>query len=245
MNRGLTIRWRWCGGLGLQLLVGLLVSGCDRLPGKPTAGQVPVEPRQVTNFASLYRDNCAGCHGVDGRGSAAMALANPVYLAVVDDATLRRVIAQGLPGSLMPAFARRSGGFLTETQIDLLVGGIRSRWARPEILKGVTPPPYADSGTADVRQGAAVFGTFCARCHGPGGQGVGAVESIVDASYLALVSDQGLRTTVIAGRPELGHPDWRNCLPGRALTPAQVRDVVAWLVSWRHAAPGPPDVGKP
>ena len=34
--------------------------------------------------------------------------------------------------------------------------------------------------------------------------------SIVDPAYLALVSDQALRTTVIAGRPDLGMPDWRE-----------------------------------
>ena len=34
--------------------------------------------------------------------------------------------------------------------------------------------------------------------------------------FLALVSDQGLRTIVIAGRPELGAPDWRGNVPGKA-----------------------------
>ena len=37
-------------------------------------------------------------------------------------------------------------------------------------------------------------------------------------TFLALVSDQNLRTTVIAGRPDLGHPDWQHCVPGRAMT---------------------------
>ena len=63
--------------------------------------------------------------------------------------------------------------------------------------------------------------------------------SIVDGSYLALVSNQSLRTTVIAGRPDRGHPDWRHCVPGEALSGAQVSDVVAWLVSQRPALPAP------
>ena len=52
----------------------------------------------------------------------------------------------------------------------------------------------------------------------------------MDPSYLALVSDQGLRTTVIAGRPDLGMPDWRGYVAGQPLTPQQVSDVTAWLV---------------
>jgi hypothetical protein len=62
----------------------------------------------------------------------------------------------------------------------------------------------------------------------------------VDGSYLALASDQGLRTTVIAGRPELGAPDWRGNVPGRPMTPQDIADVVAWLSAQRLAFPGKP-----
>lgn len=233
--------WCRCGWV-LILLLGV---GCDRFPGKPTPAQVPVEPQNVTNFARLYRENCAGCHGIDGRGSGALALANPVYLALVDDPTLRRVMAQGIPGSLMPAFARSAGGFLTDAQIDILAQGIRNQWARPDALQGAKPPPYAASGTADAQRGEVVFGRFCARCHGPAGEGTGAVGSIVNGSFLALVSDQNLRTTVIAGRPDRGHPDWRNDVPGEAMTGQQVSDVVAWLISKRPALPGQPYAPTP
>jgi hypothetical protein len=60
----------------------------------------------------------------------------------------------------------------------------------------------------------------------------------VDGSYLALVSDQGLRTTVIAGRPELGAPDWRGNVPGTPMTPQDIADVVAWLSAQRAPFPG-------
>ena len=61
--------------------------------------------------------------------------------------------------------------------------------------------------------------------------------SVVDPSYLALVSNQYLRTIVIAGRPDLGHPDWKNAAGGQPLTSQQVSDVVAWLASKRPASP--------
>jgi mono/diheme cytochrome c family protein len=85
-----------------------------------------------------------------------------------------------------------------------------------------------------------VFATYCASCHGAGGRG-GRASSIVDGSYLALVSDQGLRTTVIAGRPELGAPDWRGNVPGRPMTPQEITDVVAWLSAQRLPFPGKPN----
>ena len=70
--------------------------------------------------------------------------------------------------------------------------------------------------------------------------GAGKVGSIVDGSYLALVSDQGLRTTVIVGVPDLGAPDWRRNVPGRPLTDQEISDVVAWLVAQRPQFPGQP-----
>jgi cytochrome c oxidase cbb3-type subunit III len=62
----------------------------------------------------------------------------------------------------------------------------------------------------------------------------------VDPSFLALVSDQSLRTTVIAGRPDLGKPDWREDTPGQPLTPEQISDLVSWLVGHRQPVPGRP-----
>jgi hypothetical protein len=60
----------------------------------------------------------------------------------------------------------------------------------------------------------------------------------VDPTYLALVSNQSLRTTVIAGRPDLGKPDWRDDIPGTPLTADQISDLVAWLAGHRQPVPG-------
>lgn len=221
-------------------LATLACAGCGRLPGKPTPADVPLKPRQVRDFALLYGEYCAGCHGPEGKGNCALALANPVYLAVANDETLRRVTALGVHGTLMPPFAQSAGGDLTDEQIDILVTGMRSRWAKDDAVTGATPPPYASNTTSDPKRGAEVYTTFCVSCHGPEGKGTEKSGSIVDGSYLALVSDQSLRSTVIAGRPELGQPDWRNCVPGRPMTPADVTDVVAWLSAQRTRTPGQP-----
>jgi mono/diheme cytochrome c family protein len=197
------------------------------------AGPPEGNPEHVTDFAVLLGTHCAGCHGAEGRGGAALALADPVYLAIADDAVLTAAIRGGVAGSLMPAFGQTAGGLLTDAQVTALVRGMRSRWARADALHGATAPPYAAPGPGDAVRGAQAFQTFCAACHGQGGRGGPKASAITDVSYLSLISNQGLRTTVIVGRPELGAPDWRGNVPGRPMTPAEVSDVVTWLVAQR------------
>jgi mono/diheme cytochrome c family protein len=195
------------------------------------------------DFSFLYARNCSGCHGPNGNGGAAIGLGDPVYLAIADDATVRRVTADGVAGTSMPAFAQSSGGMLTDGQIDVIVSGIRTRWAKPDALRDANAPPYAAQGPGDPKRGADVYGTYCSSCHGADGHGSKRASSIVDGSYLALVSDQSLRTTVIAGRREWGAPDWRGDVPGKPMSPEDVSDVVAWLVAQRKEFPGQPYSG--
>ena len=214
-------------------LAAILIAGCDSLPGRPTQADLPLRPSDVADFATLYGDNCAGCHGANGKSGAAIAMNNPVYLAIIDDASMRRVIANGVPGTAMPPFAQSAGGSLTDHQIDILIAGIRKSWTgAADAAAGA--PPYSSSTPGDSNGGAQVYATNCQSCHGPDGKG-GTAGSIVDPSYLALVSDQYLRTIVIAGRPELGHPDWKHAAAGQPLSQQQVSDVVAWLASKRPA----------
>jgi mono/diheme cytochrome c family protein len=224
--------------IGAITLLGL-VAGC-RPPGKPTDADIELKPQEVRDFAVIYKQNCAGCHGNNGKGNTALALANPVYLAIANDDAIRSAIATGIRGSLMPAFAKNAGGTLTDEQIEILVREMRTRWAKPNELLGVSPPAYASVEQGDAQRGAKAYGTFCAGCHGPEGRGTPKGSSIVDDSYLALVSDQNLRTTIIAGRPDLDHPDWRHDAPDRAMTSQEVADVVAWLVAQRKPSPGRP-----
>lgn len=241
-------RDRWLRVLAVAGLVsGLGCLGClacGWMPGKPTPQERPVPPSKVEDFQTLYTEYCSGCHGAAGEASSAHPMDDPVYMAVASDAVLERVTAHGVPGSLMPAFVRSSGGTLTEAQIQTLVSGMRSRWARPARFRGVSLPPYskADAVAAgeepgDPGRGRAVFRTFCASCHGSDGTGGAKAGSVVDPAYLSLVSDQALRTAVIAGRPRLGMPDWRHDVSGKPLGDEQISDVVAWLAS-RRPKPG-------
>jgi cytochrome c oxidase cbb3-type subunit 3 len=217
-----------------------LLSGCGSPHGQPRKGSETLAPNDVLEFATLYAENCAGCHGAEGRGGAAIALANPVYLAIADGAAIRKVIANGVRGTSMPAFAESAGGMLTDKQIDVIAAEVRSRWSQRGILNGANPPSYAAKSTGNPVQGEVAYKTYCASCHGPNGRGGPRGSAVTDDSFLALVSDQGLRTIVIAGRPELGAPDWRGNVPGKSMSDQEVTDVVAWLASRRAQNPGQP-----
>ena len=224
----------------VALLPLVLLSACGTPHGQPRKGSEPVAPNQVVDFGTLYAQNCAACHGAEGRGGPSIALANPVYLAIVDENAMHNVVANGVRGTSMPAFAQSAGGLLTDEQINVITSGMFSRWGRKGILDGTNPPSYAAKTTGDTARGEIAFGTYCASCHGSEGQGGSKGSAITNDSFLALVSDQGLRTIVITGRPDLRAPAWRGNVSGKPMSDQEITDVVAWLASRRVQSPGQP-----
>ena len=222
----------------------VVLSGCGTPHGQPGKGSEVPAPSEVLDFPTLYAENCAGCHGVDGRAGAAISLSDPVYLAIANDAAISGVISKGVSGTAMPAFAESSGGMLTDKQIAAITSGIRSSWGHPGILDAANPPSYATKSSGNIAHGELAYKIYCESCHGPGGRGGSKGSSITDDSFLALVSDQGLRTIVITGRPELGAPDWRGNVPGKPMSEQEVTDIVAWLGSRRVQNPGQPYSGS-
>jgi cytochrome c oxidase cbb3-type subunit III len=220
-----------------MLVFCMSVLGCRQLPGHPKPGPEVPNPDSVQDFATLYKQNCSACHGAQGANGPSYPLANPIYQSLVDEQILHQNVANGEPGTHMPPFAISAGGSLTDQQVDALVNGMRAAWYKPGTLEGVNPPPYKAAKTADVAQGQQVYTTYCASCHGAAGaDGKSKAGSITDPSFLALVSDQVLRTVVIAGRSDIGQPDWRNDLPGHPMSDQEVTDVVGWLSSQRPDA---------
>jgi cytochrome c oxidase cbb3-type subunit III len=217
----------------LMLLSCLTVAGCSSMPGRPKPGPEVPRPDSIVDFATLYGENCSACHGAGGMNGPSYPLANPKYQALVDEQRLHQVVANGAAGTLMPAFAISAGGSLTDQQVDSLVQGMRAAWYKAGSADPATPP-YRAVKPGDAAHGAQVYATYCAACHGDAGQAVKSkAGSITDPAFLTLVSDQALRTIIIAGRPDIGQPDWRNALPGHPMSDQEVTDVVAWLASQR------------
>ncbi len=142
----------------------------------------------------------------------------------------------------MPAFSTHAGGTLTDRQSAVLAHGMVDTWSNPGGLAGQQPPAYAGSLAGDPVHGAGAYQAYCARCHGADGTGLKDAHTglLVDPSYRALVSDQSLRSNILAGRPADNMPDWRADVPGHPMTETEIADTVAWLGDHRSPTPGQP-----
>jgi mono/diheme cytochrome c family protein len=238
-------------GVMLAVVLGLLLlSGCGK-PAYRTArdGEFPLvenegRPESVKDFTKLFNTHCRGCHGPDGRDGAAPPLNDPLFLAIVPEEELRRVISEGRKDTLMPAFAHSQGGPLTSEQVDILVEELHSpvKWKKAELPADA--PDYLLSDAlkkagkpGDAEEGSGVFAMSCAACHGDKGQGDHA-GPLNDPAFLALTSDQMLRRIVITGRHDLNMPPYNRRDPDefkkfKPLTNQDVADVVAFLATWR------------
>ena len=186
-----------------------LATGCDNAPGKPEPA--PLVPEEIGDFKDLYAQNCQGCHGEKGGWGPAPHISDPLYLKLTTPQIIRKVIAEGRHGTPMPVFSAALGGALSDQQINTLVDGIEKAWATPIDLHGTALPPYSEADSiaaglqpGDPDRGHNTYLMYCARCHGVG-NGKSLVGAIANPSYLALVSNQSLRTTAIIGTVRSRH----------------------------------------
>lgn len=244
--------WMLLASTGLSVA---LLTGCggpehthwdDVFPGKPDPSHEWRPGFETTDFETLYAANCRACHSdvapekARERGEfalgASLPLNDPLYLALIDAATLTKIIAQGIEGTSMPPSAVRNGGPLTDAQVADIVEGMRKNWGDPAVLKNHPnlPPYVADLGS--IEAGKTAYATYCASCHGADGMGDPAGEkghAILDPNYLALVSNQSLRTTLIVGRKDFGMPDYTGYVEAKTMSSQEISDVVAWMASHR------------
>lgn len=216
------------------LLAGL--SGCSRLPGATSAeAPAPLPPSENLDFHTLFERNCQACHGVGGQNGPAMDLANPEFQAMIGEQRLHDIVYHGLPGTQMPAWGQFEGGMLTDQQIDAIVAGMRSEWTKPNVLAGATPPPLEQPAGGNAQRGQQLYQAHCLMCHTGHDR-----QELTSPVYLSLVSDDALRSIIVAGRPDIGQPDWRydnaKGAPQRPLTGDEVTDIVAYLGSLRTPA---------
>ena len=176
---------------------------------------------QVLDFDALYGENCAGCHGADGKLGPAPPLNDPLFLAIVPDAELRHVIAEGRTarpprGARCRPSPAASGGPLTDAQVKVLAEGIKTRWGtgwRP----GTRLPPYL-SPAGDQGAGTGTRGPACSPAPAPAATAPGTGRRGRRAAGRRHQrpgvpgADQrpGLRRIAITGRPDLGMPDLRR-----------------------------------
>lgn len=134
-----------------------------------------------------------------------------------------------VPGSAMPALG------MDEETIDRLVLYTYSL-RRSRVPEAMWPADRVRAERFDEREfssdGATLYGTFCAACHGPLGQGMrfagmAAFPAIGSRDFLRAASDELVRATIERGRPGRRMPAWAELEGG--LRPGEIDAIVGYL----------------
>ena len=128
----------WCAWPAVAVLA--LWASCLTAPVAQAA--------DVVAGATVFADNCAGCHGPEGRGGVGPTLEPAGFASLV-----AVMVAQG--GLDMPAFDPG----LDEAQIDDVAAFVAQELSAPI------------SRTADVTEGGELYRLYCAGCHSSTGRG--------------------------------------------------------------------------
>ena len=156
------------------------------------AGSLQAQSAKQTSQANtagalLFRQNCAACHGNDGRGGErAPNIATEHDVVTATDAQLRDTVSHGIPEAGMPAF-----DYLGKQKVSELVAWLR-------VLQGVGGALHAKL-PGDPAAGEAIFfgKAACSKCHMVRGKGGFIAEDL---------SDYGRGRTVDAIRTAIVNP---------------------------------------
>lgn len=92
-----------------------------------------VVPWDLERGKQLFASNCAGCHGIEGKGSWAPELNNEGFLSAATDGFLQATIIRGRTGTAMRSFGHGSNGLvdLSAEDVDDIVAYMR-QWSTLE-----------------------------------------------------------------------------------------------------------------
>ena len=181
--------------------------------------------RAVATAGPLYGQNCQVCHGAGGIGGPGFPrLSDDIWLwgGTADEiaTTLRVGINADHPDThfaQMPAFGRDQ--LLSRSEISLLTDYVLT------LGNGVIPD--------DPSEGAILFQTNCAACHGEdarGVEGTGA-PNLTDADWVYGGDAASIRKTLIVGR-QGQMPSWQT-----RLNEVEIRALALYVESLSEAAP--------
>jgi len=177
---------------------------------------------RLAHGREIFNEQCSSCHGPNGEGGVGTALNNKTLLQGTQDERFFSVIRSGVPSTQMPAWSVDYGGPLTDEDIRSAVAYLRS-W---EDTAPVIEPQVFEPSAAE---GAILFASTCAICHGENGMGSDKAPAINDMERLASLDNDWYRSTIRVGRPAKGMPTW-----GTVLSPHQVENLIALIDSWRQ-----------
>ena len=201
-----------------------------------SSSATPFALASTPDGAMLYAQNCAACHGENGKGGIGVPLSLASFQASVDNQYLKRSIRLGRPGRVMPAFTQ-----LEEVEVDAIILHLRS-W-----YKGKIPQYGKQSIQGDAKHGAVLYQQNCAACHGKdaeGGHGTGVTlsrprdlpiiaPSLHNPGFLTAASDAMIKSTLVTGRK--GTP--MVAFGKHGLKDSDLNDIVAFIRSLEQQTP--------
>jgi len=134
----------------------------------------------------LFGNNCAGCHGSDGRGAPGFPnLTDQAWLYGGDPQTIQTSILNGRNG-VMPALGTALGPDGLEAVVNYVYGLNGRTPAKPELIE----------------QGKQRFLMFCTGCHGLEAKGnpIMGAPDLTDSDWLYGSSTEALEQTLMQGR---------------------------------------------
>ncbi|MFN7921718.1 MAG: c-type cytochrome [Bryobacteraceae bacterium] len=143
-----------------RLLAGAALSAFGCLGQEESSASIKnpfTAPLDVSEGGRIFLSQCASCHGKDGRGGQGTPdLTTGRFRRASSDDGLYRVIAKGVPGTVMPGFN--------------LAG--REIWQTLAYVRSLHVNRAAELAKGDASKGAALVKTHgCMRCHSRNGEG--------------------------------------------------------------------------
>jgi mono/diheme cytochrome c family protein len=213
--------WLLIFGLATTLLIVFGIASYSLLEGERVAQAAELlHEKRLKHGKEIFGEQCASCHGENGEGGIGTALNNKTLLQTTHDDRFFAVTRAGVPSTQMPAWSVDYGGPLTDEDIRSVVTHIRA-W------EPTAPVIEPEVFTPSAEEGALIFDTNCATCHGPNGVGTGFAPAINDRAKLSMVDDTWIRDLLLYGSPMKGMPAY-----GMILSDEQTDHLLALFSAW-------------
>ncbi len=202
-------------------------------PGKLLEMYRNTQPENLTG-EELYQKYCATCHdsGEYGRYDKFFkqffpAIRGASYVQIASDKYLKANIRQGHPGTLMPGWAKNTGG-LTENEIDKIVGYLKDVEIQPHeriprrTIQTAKNPDFRVNG--DVQRGSMMFNKHCAACHING-----LAPDLFNPTFQSTATDGFVFATILLGRRNTAMPGFFASNQA-GLTPEDAADLTTFIL---------------
>ena len=219
-------------------------------PTRIVSAQGEVLAVQLDEAMTLYAENCAVCHGLNGEGISSVPALNNPSLVTMPFEEIQKTIARGRYQTAMPAWSLLDGGPLSDYQIDELVLLIQyGDWAETGdrvVNLGLAPlVPFTTQADpalleqvgaltdgATLQTAVQLFAANCVSCHGADGLGTSIAPALNDEDTRAKLPEDLTRTLTFGNTGTL-MVGWSN-----TLTPEEISALITLVQRWQEVPLG-------